>query len=590
MSQANTPMTDQELRHLLNQVLLHDADSDWTQTMIDMEAKILFSQPAMIAVPAGVDARMMKELNYKLSAKSLLKWLFILTAVISVTAGVLYWNRQPVEEQTLLVKPVVPQNLVEPLLPSDEPLKPSSKNILQAQPATAPEELPIMPEAVTENQDLFPRFAATIPAFATPHEENNGILAYPLDANNIIQIDTLFSGIHHLDVHGMICDIKVRGTNTSQTSLKGRIMYESGNKKKETGDAFKIMVERNGDVLKVWLEQKRKTRWITFSNSIRWEGLLEFELPANTNIKLRSSSGRTDVSGMQGNQCDLENSYGPLYADSISTNLRVKSSSGDITLRNITGNIDATALYGSQTIKQIKGNLVSNSSSGDVSITEITGNTNVEALYGNIHVIKAEGNVQITSSSGNVSLKSVHGDVCTVEASYGNITASQIQAKLEVHTKSGNINLHGISGFVKAVSLYGTQHISDINGDVLVNSSSGEVTLEDATGFADIHTLYGNIVVNDCTGNLKLEASSGSIKANQVMIKDSANLKTGYGDISVDLLNNQDDLSYDVLTDYGSVRIHGQSMANDDKRSRVFISKGPKLIRSYSQSGNQQFE
>lgn len=590
MSQANTPITDQQLRHLLNQVLLQDHDSHLTQTMIDMEAKILFSHPAMIAVPAGVDARMMKELNYKLSAKSLLKWLFILTAVISVTAGVLYWNRQPVTEQTLLVKPVVPQNTVEPPLRSVEPNKPSTKNSMQTQPATAPEELPNLPETVTENQDLFPRFAATIPAFATPEEESNGILAYPLDANHIILIDTLFTGIHHLEVNGMICDIKVKGTNTVHTSLKGRIGYVPGNKKKETGDAFKIMVEKNGDVLKVWLEQKRKSRWITFSNSIRWEGWLEFELPANANIKLRSASGRTDVSGMQGSQCDIENNYGPLYADSISTNLKVRSLSGDITLRNITGNVDANALYGNQTIKQVKGNLVSNSSSGDVSISEIKGNTEIEAMFGNIQVIKAEGNVQITSSSGNVGVKSVQGDVCKVEASYGNITASQIQARVEVHTKSGNINLHGISGFVKAVSLYGTQHISDINGDVLVNSSSGEVTLEDATGFANIHTLYGNIVVNDCTGNLNLEASSGSIKANQVMIKDSANLKTGYGDISMDLLNNQDELSYDVLADYGSVRIHGRSMANDDKRSRVYISKGPILIRSYSQSGNQQFE
>lgn len=590
MNPSNTPMTDQQLRHLLNQVLLHDADSEWSQNLIDMEAKILFSQPAMIAVPAEVDARLMKELQFKLSAKMVLKWLFILTTAISLTAGYLYWNRQPDDAKAVIVNPVTqPETKEQPNRPA-ESVKPSPAIVKPPETAVNSVEMPTQPVPEPENPDLFPRYAATIPVTPTPHEVVNGLMVYPADANLTIQLDTVFSGIQHLEVDGMICDMKIKGTTTQHTSLKGRITMDSRNKKKESGTAVKIMVERKGDVLKVWVEQKRKSRWIILSNYNNWEGTLEFELPSHTNIKLRSASGRTDVSGMQGNLCDIENNYGPLFADSIQTNLKVKSRSGTITLHSITGNIDAQALYGTQTFKQIHGNLNSHSSSGDISVADIQGNMLVAADYGNIHIVKADGNLSITSSSGNVNLKSIKGDVCTIAASYGHITASQVQARMDIHSKSGNINLHEISGSVKAVSLYGSQHFSNILGDVSANSSSGEVTLEDAKGFADIQTLYGNIVMNDCTGNIKLEASSGSIRGHQVMISDSANIKTGYGDISMDLLNNPEELSYDVLTDYGSVRIHGKSMAKDDQRSRVYISKGPKLIRSYSQSGNQQFE
>lgn len=590
MSDTNSSLTDRELRNLLNQVLLNLEKQPGLENLHDMEANIVFAHEPVLAVPEVMDDRMANQLQLNLTAKVMRNWLFVSIALVSLTAVTVFLNK-PRKAVTASVHSDQPAAKIVPV--PEFPLQ--QKSSVDRKPSGLPESAVVVP-LVAANKDTLPISEPVIafPEMILPTKVQNTVsdfnFIFPVSDELMVHVDTAFEGISRLEVIGLYSDVKVTGTNSTATIIKADIMLKEKSRKKLM-EHFEIRFERKGELLKITLEEKKRVSRIFNTGNIRWEGSVDIRVPEKTMVTLLNASGKQALSRLSGESCRIENRFGSIQVDSTTNNLQVTSRSGDVSIREHKGNLQVTSFFGTQEMYSVHGNAEIVSGSGLVSIDQMEGNLKITSSFGDVKAYNISGDVSVHSSSGNMKLKSVEGTTCKLKSGFGDIQVAEIKANLDIQSGSGDVHLNSVKGNIKVHSLYGAQILSSVEGDIQTYSASGNIGIDKGIGFVKAETQFGDIAVEDYTGNVSLDAASGNISGRNIQLTDSAALESGYGNIRFDTRNNKDDLSYDVGTDYGSVRINGESFDNKPTRtkSKVVLVKGRIQIRGYTRSGNLSF-
>ena len=134
-------------------------------------------------------------------------------------------------------------------------------------------------------------------------------------------------------------------------------------------------------------------------------------------------------------------------------------------------------------------------SSGEISVRQVTGDADITTTSGGILSENIQGNAHVAASSGDVRIQRIDGDV-TAGSSSGDIEIYDGSGMRTVRTTSGEIVLEHVAAVWEA------------------ESSSGDVTIKAQEGSGSIHTTSGDIRLDldKLTGNLTLESSSGLAK------------------------------------------------------------------------------
>lgn len=155
---------------------------------------------------------------------------------------------------------------------------------------------------------------------------------------------------------------------------------------------------------------------------------------------------------------------GPLELDvPRGVRLLVNTSSGDVVLRDLTGDVEV------------------HTASGDISVENASGRVLVETLSGDVSVQGAPAAVRVTTASGDIAMRGVRGDV-------------------EVHTTSGTVRVDG-PRITRAL-------VENFSGDVVIE---GDL---DASARLQLRTHNGDIVVHvptDAKGQLELSTINGEL-------------------------------------------------------------------------------
>jgi hypothetical protein len=108
-------------------------------------------------------------------------------------------------------------------------------------------------------------------------------------------------------------------------------------------------------------------------------------------------------------------------------NLTLRTSSGDLNVRDVTGTLLLQATSGDMTLERLGGNVLASSASGDIQINELEGKLGARSASGDVKVKRASvREVAVTSSSGDVSLELI----------------TMPEREWEVKSVSGDVNLH----------------------------------------------------------------------------------------------------------------------------------------------------
>jgi lia operon protein LiaG len=193
--------------------------------------------------------------------------------------------------------------------------------------------------------------------------------------------------------------------------------------------------------------------------------------------------------------------------------------------------------------------------------------------------------VHANCSSGNIEAGELDTGEIDLEASSGNISVKEMSGILSLRCSSGNITLNGHQGNTTARTSSGNLKIENVNGNLTSHASSGNMQIFNIAGDVKADCSSGNIRLRDIEGTLDIESSSGNIRGEGILLKANSRFKASSGNITIGLLNDENDLSFDLDAGSGSLFANGSSA--DD---RLILKKGPIQVSGVTTSGNQHYK
>jgi len=125
------------------------------------------------------------------------------------------------------------------------------------------------------------------------------------------------------------------------------------------------------------------------------------------------------------------------------TEVQVRAGSGDLSLRGLSGHIEAILGSGDVNGKGIEGVISLKAGSGDISLAQSCGAFQIRTGSGDIKGHSLTGNAELETGSGDIDLADFHGDLRAISGS-GDITAEgamEEDSSWLVRTSSGDVRL-----------------------------------------------------------------------------------------------------------------------------------------------------
>lgn len=192
--------------------------------------------------------------------------------------------------------------------------------------------------------------------------------------------------------------------------------------------------------------------------------------------------------------------------------------------------------------------------------------------------------LMVDNSSGNIDAENLRSSEIKIEASSGNISARNNKSMLSLRCSSGNITLIDQDGHATLRASSGNLKIDEANGNIKAHASSGNITIYEVMGNVEADCSSGNIRLRDIEGQLNVESSSGNIRGEEILLTGNSRFKASSGNVTIELMNSEDDLSFDL--DAGSGNLYAAGSTADDK---LILRKGPINITGITTSGNQRY-
>jgi len=217
------------------------------------------------------------------------------------------------------------------------------------------------------------------------------------------------------------------------------------------------------------------------------------------------------------------------------TRLSLKTTSADIDIEGIRGNLDISTTSGDIKIEDACADIVTSSTSGDLSLSDILGDIKIRGTSSDIELNDIEGDLRIDCTSGDVEIENLLGDS-------------------EISLTSGDIMLHGINGDIEATSSSGDMGIYQKRGLLDLESISGNIEAKTnvlSDHQYEVETVSGDVyfyIQKDTDAKVKLETVSGNIHSNIPLTLESFSRKQlvgklGRGDSRIHIFTTSGDIS-----------------------------------------------
>ena len=295
-----------------------------------------------------------------------------------------------------------------------------------------------------------------------------------------------------------------------------------------TGRSVEVEVTRRGaesSQLRVEtgeLRGRQTLRVIYPSDRIRWSGMSRgssttMSVSEDGTFSWNRSGGsrRVRVSGSDG----LDASADIVVRVPKGFDVGVWLGVGEVTVRNVDGNIAVDVSAADVTASGVRGTLSMDTGSGNVQVTDVEGTVNIDAGSGDFTVDNVRGDaLMVDGGSGNVTGRNVHVRRASFDLGSGDTRLTDVSAdELMVDTGSGSVDL-ALSASVRQMTL------DTGSGDVTLRVPANfGATLEVDTGSGDLDTdlpltvtrksrtsLLGKI--GDGSGRVRVETGSGDVR------------------------------------------------------------------------------
>lgn len=202
--------------------------------------------------------------------------------------------------------------------------------------------------------------------------------------------------------------------------------------------------------------------------------------------------------------------------------------------------------------------------------------------------------VAIDLASGNLELPLLHADTLELTNDYGDVSLEGYNGtSLLLHMSSGSLTAGSIrADQTELCNEYGDLSLDAYTGKTLdIRMSSGDLILGAVEADrADLKNEYGSVIISQASGSqLNASLDSGSFLADRLDFS-SLDLKNEYASVRLKLSGPLLDYGYDLYTEYGSIRMDGQTIKpneeGDSETRYQSEGSGPKSVRIRCESGD----
>jgi lia operon protein LiaG len=275
----------------------------------------------------------------------------------------------------------------------------------------------------------------------------------------LVDVTKSYNGISKIEVSGGALEIEYVGSPKSEVSVSA--FLESNNHDQD------IVFVTVGNVLKI--THKTSSTKVTIGNT-RTKGHVKIQGPEQMELDFKGGSGKINVENVSAAQTILSVGSGNLSARNINGDIRANAGSGSIKLSGVNGNIKGNIGSGSANIQDVKGNLEYASSSGGLTATSIDGV---------VHISLTSGNVKLESVTELGDLKLTSGNLNATNAGLGaatriNGTSGNFKIQTPSDLRDFNFNLIATSGNITVGNSKSGRNLSIDNGSE--KSVKGSIT------------------------------------------------------------------------------------------------------------------
>jgi DUF4097 and DUF4098 domain-containing protein YvlB len=183
-----------------------------------------------------------------------------------------------------------------------------------------------------------------------------------------------------------------------------------------------------------------------------------------------------EANGIDGS-LEVDSAAGPLSADRIRGDCRLKTEGGAIRVGDIGGTLRATTGVGPITVHSSGGESVLQTMGGDIVVGNAVGPVRAETSAGTVRIEKAGGAVVATTGGGQIWIGGAKGMV-TANNAAGMVYVGSA-AGVTCNSGSGGVNLGSISGSIRVTTLMGS--IASLLGanpaDSYLATGRGDITV-----------------------------------------------------------------------------------------------------------------
>ena len=216
-------------------------------------------------------------------------------------------------------------------------------------------------------------------------------------------------GVERLVIVARAGDLRLEeSTDSARLSATGRACASSA----ELLEGTQISTRRSGTTLHIEADIPKTHGW-----NVQARLDLEIQVPSNLPVEVEDSSGDISAEGVKLN--------------------KIKDGSGDIALRETSGDLRIDDGSGDIRIQSHRGNIELEDGSGDARLAEIDGSVRVlEDGSGDLSMKSVSGSVEVESDgSGDIFAGGVGGDFIVARAGSGDVRHRDVKGRVDIPTR-----------------------------------------------------------------------------------------------------------------------------------------------------------
>jgi DUF4097 and DUF4098 domain-containing protein YvlB len=356
--------------------------------------------------------------------------------------------------------------------------------------------------------------------------ENNLVASTNITLSAEIPLET-----RQLDLENRLGSVRIHGTNNSS----GQWTWSLTVRARSQDEASRIAQSINCQHTQMGVRLALKVLFPhTFSN-VSVESKFEVSVPSQASVKVSDAFGEVIASDLQGS------------LDAVGQN-------GEVSLRNIAGDVHARTSFAALQAENIGPAQLSNQN-GEISVAQVQGPLEADTSFARLRAESIVGGARLHNQNGEILVRNIQGPL-EARTSFSLLTAKNINGRATLGNQNGEIRAESLSSNADLTTSFAELNVKDVRGAVVLENQNGGIDASAISGTVKARTSFSALKVTgtspsfDChnqNGNIYIQATSPELASIQAQtsfggleiripasLKPAIVAKTSFGEVNSD--------------------------------------------------------